>query len=195
MRDLQRELTRNVLVKTALRLFGEKGYAYTTVDDIASTAGATRPTFYLHFASKGDLMRALIIEVDTILTSADDPPLAVVIESGDRAKIGAWLARKFDQFPVIQPYVQAANDAAASERDIALAVRQWFEMAIGEIKLGLDRAGRFDPATRHIRSVLAFGQLEFLSRRWMHFGWDHGRPTALLQITDSWCYLLAEQPD
>jgi len=50
-----------------------------TVDEIAASAGTTRTTFYQHFASKSQLMQAVIRDVDEIFTTADDPPLAMVI--------------------------------------------------------------------------------------------------------------------
>ena len=82
LREAQKDLTRGLLMKRALKLFDERGYANTTVDDIAASAGTTRTTFYQHFKSKAELTKALILEVNEILTSSDDPPLATVIEFG-----------------------------------------------------------------------------------------------------------------
>jgi AcrR family transcriptional regulator len=60
MRAAQREFTRNRLIEAAIEVFAEKGYARTTVDDIAERAGSTRATFYLHFKAKSDLLSELI---------------------------------------------------------------------------------------------------------------------------------------
>ena len=46
LREVQKDLTRGLLMERALRLFDERGYANTTVDDIAASAGTTRTTFY-----------------------------------------------------------------------------------------------------------------------------------------------------
>jgi len=62
----------------------------------------------------------------------------------------------------------------------------------GAIEEGLDRAGRFDSGTRRIRAVLAFGQLEYLAKRWLRVGWVVDRETCLQILTDSWCHLLTE---
>lgn len=40
----------------AFRLFREKGYEKTTVQDICDACGISKPTFYSRFASKGDLI-------------------------------------------------------------------------------------------------------------------------------------------
>jgi hypothetical protein len=71
------------------------------------------------------------------------------------------LAREVDKWPDIRLYVTAAHEAAAQEKDIQASVIQWFEGAIGDIQAGLDRAGRYEPSSRRIRAVLAFGRLEF----------------------------------
>ncbi len=55
-------LTRKQILDAALRLFSEKGFARTSVRDIAQVAGITDAAIYYHFASKRDLFEALIEE-------------------------------------------------------------------------------------------------------------------------------------
>jgi AcrR family transcriptional regulator len=195
LREAQKQLTRRLLLESGLDVFESKGYASTTVDDIASGAGTTRTTFYLHFPSKAELMKSLIVELDKLLVSSDDPPLTGVVASGQRAQIRAWLERKVDQWPEIKRCASAAQAAAASDNEISLAVNRWFEGVIADIHTGLDLANRFDPASRHVRGTLAFGQLEFLSRRWFDVGWTESlqRDSSVDLLVDSWCWLLTTQ--
>ena len=51
-REQQRRRTRRLLAESALRLFAERGYDETTVDDIAAAAGVSARTFFLHFPTK-----------------------------------------------------------------------------------------------------------------------------------------------
>jgi AcrR family transcriptional regulator len=192
LREAQKRMTRELLLKEGLALFEAKGYAATTIDDIAAAAGTTRQTFYQHFASKAALMRELITVVNQILIAEDDPRLWVVVESGDRAKIHAWLGTKIDQWPVIKPYIMAAHEAAAQDAEIQEAIDVWFESAISDIHRGLDSAGRFAPSSRRVRGTLAFGQLEFASRRWMRHGWDVDRDETHTLLTESWLSLLVD---
>jgi AcrR family transcriptional regulator len=186
-------MTRRLLMEKALELFEAKGYVATTIDDIAAAAGTTRTTFYMHFASKAQLMQELVAELDVIFTSADDPPLRRVVSSGDPQLIRAFIETKADQWPVTRSHVLAANQAAAVEPDIAATKEQWYEATIAEMQRGLDDAGRFEPATRRVRCSLAFGQLEYLSVRWMERGWSVvDRQSALDVLADSWCHLLAD---
>ena len=191
LRAAQKRMTYELFLDKGLELFGEKGYAATTVDDIASAAGSTRTTFYLHFASKAELMSALLQRVDTILTAADDPSLTEVVESGSREVIRAWLDRKLTQWDEIKPYL-VASFQAAHEPAVIEQTESWFQSATGDIEQGLVRAGRFPADRRRMRSILAFGQLEYLSRRYFAVGWATvDRATALEELTDSWCHLLA----
>jgi AcrR family transcriptional regulator len=51
---------RALIVDGAGRLFGERGYEATRLDEIAAAAGVTKPILYRHFDSKRDLYLALL---------------------------------------------------------------------------------------------------------------------------------------
>ena len=51
---------RALILDSAGRLFGERGYAHTTLDEIAEAAQVTKPVLYRHFDSKKDLYLALL---------------------------------------------------------------------------------------------------------------------------------------
>jgi len=61
---------REQLVATAQRLFGERGYRATTMEDIANAAGVTKPLLYQHFASKRALYLELVHQVSSELLEA-----------------------------------------------------------------------------------------------------------------------------
>ena len=69
---------RLTVVGEALRLFSEKGYEATTVDDIARAAGISRRTFFRQFRAKEDVVFAdheilLARAADFLSGSHDDP--------------------------------------------------------------------------------------------------------------------------
>ncbi|MDV2475464.1 TetR/AcrR family transcriptional regulator [Rhodococcus zopfii] len=194
LRAAQKQMTHELFLAKALELFGTKGYAATTIDDLATAAGSTRTTFYLHFSSKSDVMSALLTKVDTILTAADDPTLTAVVASGSRALIRQWLDRKLSQWDEIKPYMTASYQAAY-DPEVAAKTEQWFEGAVNDMTEGLNRADRLEPTRRRIRCVLAFGQLEHVSRRYFSLGWRTPREICLEELTDSWCHLLDARND
>jgi AcrR family transcriptional regulator len=54
--------TRKQILDASLRLFSERGFASTTVRDIARLAGITDAAIYYHFASKRELLEARVDE-------------------------------------------------------------------------------------------------------------------------------------
>jgi AcrR family transcriptional regulator len=51
---------RELILEAAGRLFGERGYAHVTLDQIAAAANVTKPVLYRHFDSKKALYLALL---------------------------------------------------------------------------------------------------------------------------------------
>ncbi|MDA0638121.1 helix-turn-helix domain containing protein [Nonomuraea sp. MCN248] len=58
LREAKKERTREALVEAAVRLFEENGYERTTVAQIAAAAQLSTRTFFLHFATKEDVLLA-----------------------------------------------------------------------------------------------------------------------------------------
>jgi TetR/AcrR family transcriptional regulator, acrAB operon repressor len=56
------EKTKEDLLKAALKVFSQKGYARATLQDIAEAAGVTRGALYWHFQGKAELYCQLVTE-------------------------------------------------------------------------------------------------------------------------------------
>jgi AcrR family transcriptional regulator len=85
---------RERLLEVAREIFAERGYQATTMDDLATAAGFTKPILYQHFASKESLYdeivettAAQLIDALTDATSKVDVPRAMV-ESAFRVFFG-----------------------------------------------------------------------------------------------------------
>ena len=53
-------LTRKILIDTASNVFGQKGYAQTTLEEVAREAGVTRGAIYWHFDNKFEMFHAVL---------------------------------------------------------------------------------------------------------------------------------------
>ncbi|MFI7505014.1 TetR/AcrR family transcriptional regulator [Streptomyces sp. NPDC049687] len=190
LRAAQKEMTRRLLLSTALELFEAHGYAGTTVDDIAKAAGTTRVTFYAYFPSRTALMKALFGQLEELWARDGSPDLVAVVREGGRDGIAAWLRATAQQWPRIRPYVLAAHEAAAVDPEVRELVEGRLDGLVADVQAALDRAGRFDPGSRRMRAFLALTQLDQLSRHWMRHGWQSDPVTALGLLTDSWVHLL-----
>jgi len=199
LRAAQKEMTRRLLVESALELFSTTGYASTTVDEIASKAGTTRVTFYAYFPSKTELVKALISErlnetLDRLRSpegGSTAPALVEAVEAGTRERLGSWIREISGHWSQVRPIIQISRDAAAVDAELRGLVDAWMEEAIGDIEAGLERAGRFDPETRHFRGVLAMGQFDYVAQHWDDAKWGIDRDKMLDLLTDSWLGLLS----
>jgi AcrR family transcriptional regulator len=68
LRERKKARTRAELQRHALRLFQARGYAATTIDDIAAAADVSRSTFFRYFPTKEDVV--LFDDVDPLLEAA-----------------------------------------------------------------------------------------------------------------------------
>lgn len=59
-RDLQKEQTKSLLLKTAYDVFSEKGIMNTRVSDIAKTAGVSHGTIFVHFRSQEAMVEEVV---------------------------------------------------------------------------------------------------------------------------------------
>ena len=64
LRSQHVEATRQAVLAAARSLFGQQGYAQTSVDEIAAAARVTKGAVYHHFAGKVALFRAVYAEVE-----------------------------------------------------------------------------------------------------------------------------------
>lgn len=200
LRVAQKEQTRQRLLDTALELFESKGYASTTIDDIAAAAGTTRVTFYAYFPSRRAIMAALIDRLNVILERHESPAhrstasaLVDVVHTGTAQAIGGWVREQAARWPVIRPYILSATVAAAVEPEIQELVDEWSEEVVGDIQDGLDLAERFDPATRHFRGVLAFEMLDRTNLHWIRHQWDIDTDPAIDVLIEAWVDLLGHR--
>ena len=70
--------TRQDVLRSALQVFSEKGYAATTLKEIADRAGVTRGAVYWHFDNKADLYNTLLAEFSAISSQV----VAKAVEAG-----------------------------------------------------------------------------------------------------------------
>jgi AcrR family transcriptional regulator len=76
----RRQATRTAVIKAASRLFGDRGFAATTIDEIAAAARVAKGAVYHHFATKEAVFEAvfdqvsagLLAEVDRVARSEKD---------------------------------------------------------------------------------------------------------------------------
>lgn len=130
LRERKKIETRLALAREAMRLFEERGYAATTVDDIAAAANVSRRTFFRYFATKEEVF---IVDPEGKLAAlhvalAHGPPgepTIAALRRGVVALTGAYfepqLVRAEARVALQEPIVAAAGLAYQVRWEEALA--------------------------------------------------------------------------
>lgn len=88
LREAQKELTRKRIRDAAKEVLSIKGYAATTLDEVAITAGLQRSTLYAYFRNKEDILGAIANEyLDDIARIVGKIPA----RDPTKADIDAWI--------------------------------------------------------------------------------------------------------
>jgi AcrR family transcriptional regulator len=155
---------RQQLFAVALRLFAERGYRATTMDDVAEAAGVTKPLVYQHFSSKRSLYLELVDSVAKEMVSAIGRATAAA--EGPRQQVEMGFAAYFDLVVAHESafrLLYGRNDA--DDRELGQALRR-VEDAIAEAIEPLIAAG-LDPEHRRFLAYAVVGMAEGASRHWL----------------------------
>ena len=64
--------TKRKIFETSMKLFAEKGYENTSIEEITATVGVAKGTLYYHFASKEEIFNFLVSEGVKLLQNSVD---------------------------------------------------------------------------------------------------------------------------
>jgi AcrR family transcriptional regulator len=186
-RDRQREATRDALRSVGLRMFAENGFQETTVDQIAAAVGVTRRTFFLHYASKDDLLLghvpAQLARLRAELDAAP-PELEVVARAGHAlAGLAAAMQARDDlmlQLDLLYraPQLHAVNleQFTAFEDAVGDAVRRWLA--------GRRRLRREEDAFARLVGMVGIAALRAALRAWHRRGGRGSLPALVHRQVD-----------
>ena len=162
----RRELVENELYEHATRLFAERGFAGTSLQDIAEAMGITRPALYYYVKSKDELLAKLAADVAggsaaQITEVAARPGLDAVGKIREIARLNVVrVATQPERFRLLirseahlPPELSRAYDT--SRRAVLKAVT-------GVIEDGI-RAGRFRPVDARVAALGVIGMCNWVA--------------------------------
>lgn len=148
------------VLEQAARLFAQKGFAGTSLQDVAEAVGLSRPALYYYFKSKNALLEALIQDVtvnaaEALTAIRDDPAL-----TGEQRLYRAveamvlWVLDRPTRFKVIDR-AEADLPKPLADRHVA-AKRKVLEAMSGLIERGM-REGALRPADPRMSALCLIG--------------------------------------
>lgn len=168
-RNPRRELVEKQILDQATRLFAEKGFASTTLQDIADATGLTRPALYHYVANKDELLSRLISE-------SAETPAAVLHDINARADLGP--TEKLRKMATAIALNQAQNAdrfklVIRSEADLPEEISRTFQQSrrhvlkefVVVIESGI-KAGELRPVDARTAALGIIGMLNWVA--WWH---------------------------
>lgn len=181
------EDVRDRIVTSALRYFAEKGYAGTSLREIAEAARTTKPMIYYYFKSKeglyistlGDLLQQFADAIDQA-THPDDDPCEKLREFADAYLRYFQSQEPHAAFVVREVFGLGADIMNEFGRNLDERIRSRLTRVLEEgVRQGIFRGGDIDACTIGIMGILNM----FILRR-IFGGVELDREAAVAQVTD-----------
>ena len=148
LRERKKRQTRKALARAAVRLFWERGYDATTVDDIAAAANVSRRTFFRYFKSKDEVF---IVDPEGKLEAmrialAEGPPDEPTLDALRRGAL-AMTAAYWE--PELSRDIIALMEREPTMMAAAMAYQvRWVDALARELAVDMGVDVRFDPRPR-----------------------------------------------
>lgn len=170
LRARKKARTKADLQRHALRLFRDRGYTATTVDDIAAAAEVSRSTFFRYFATKEQVV--LYDDVDPLLVEAfaEQPPGTPLLTAFRTA-----LRLAFDRLPAEKRELEEVRmELARTVPEIKAAVRDEFTVGAVAARVAADLGRSPDePDVLIFAGTVLGGRLAAQELVERHPGWSY----------------------
>ena len=114
----QGKKTLRKLLDAAMIVFEKRGYHAARVDDIVKVAKTSHGTFYLYFANKEDLFRALLADVSDEMTQLSEELPSIAPTRSGYDELREWLGRFFDLYSRYYPVIRAWTESEVGDSDL-----------------------------------------------------------------------------
>ena len=171
MREEISAYKRDRILEEAVKLFYERGFSGTTLDDIAGKLGVTKPFIYTHFRSKVELLEAICrptieMSLEAIVNAAQQPGTASERLFNGVVDFTKVVLQRQGNIAVYFREEKNLSDAGLADIN---ALRKRFDRVLSELlKEGAD-AGEFTVADVRV-AALAIGGMVSWAYTWYQPG-------------------------
>jgi AcrR family transcriptional regulator len=165
--------TMRKLLDAGMRVFAERGFYAARVDDIVRAARTSHGTFYLYFANKEELLRALAVECAHEMGALAGGLDTVTVDDAGAAELRRFLESFFSTYARFGPVLRAWMEGNVDDRETSrLGVAAFTDIA-SALGVRMREAGApADPATIAALMALLERFAYFLVSRRLEFDAD-----------------------
>ena len=185
----QGERTRQRLLDAAKKVFKERSYPETRVDDITREAGTSHGAFYLYFSNKAEVLEALAIETaERMYTLADE------LEGMEKGEAGfeqlrGWMEHFIDNYEENSPVVVAWMSARPQDERFDRLGREVLAKFAGRIAHTIrasEANGDRHPVNPGVAAVALVAMLERFCYYWLVRGGSFDREDVVDTMAAIW---------
>jgi AcrR family transcriptional regulator len=188
LRQQQKLMTRDRILDAAVQVFLSHGYADATIDDIVAASAIGRATFYLHFKSKLEVMRAII------QTREEQNQLLITeLDAGERptrTSIEAWLHRFVGHWAAEGDRYLVGMQALASEPGLSDQLEAGVRQARNKLAAVMERDAKLSKAEAGLRAELLVGTLQRACRALVTTPGQYRADMVVRLVSDIWCHVM-----
>ncbi len=185
----QGERTRQRLLDAAKKVFRERSYPETRVDDITREAGTSHGAFYLYFANKAEVLEALAIETAERMYGLADQLEGIEPGEAGFEQLCRWLEEFIDTYEVNSPVVVAWMSARPQDERFDRLGREVLSNFSGRIAHTIRRSvneGQRHPIHVGIAATALIAMLERFCYYWLVRGADLKRQDVVETLAAIW---------
>lgn len=166
MAERKRQLVSSELTEAALQLLARKGFDAVTIDEIVTTAGVSRRTFFRYFASKEDVVVQFLadmgvgIHAELAARPEGEPPSVAL-----RHAVWVPIAACGDHSERVLPVVRLILRTPALRARFLEHQAQWSDELTGEVARRLGRDAGADMYPR-LAAGMALSAFDAVLQRW-----------------------------
>ena len=168
-----KEARRELILKSAEKVFSEKGFLNSTISDVAKETGVSDTTIYEYFSSKEELLFSIPRDGIELSNEILDAHLKYIRGASNKLRGMIYHLCKYYQD---NPYFASISlmtlktNKKFMETDIYKDLIEYYKIIINVIKEGIkDGELKKDTDPYFVRSVI-IGSIEFIVIRWLMYG-------------------------
>jgi AcrR family transcriptional regulator len=184
---------RQEIVREAAKVFEEKGYEATTLNDIAERLGTDRASLYYYVGSKEELLHEIVRQVLEENVAAAEQVMAQPGTPAEKIEgLIEYMILSFDKnYPHMYVYVEDLARISRQESDWARDVvkkTKRFESIVVQILDDGRKDGTFrSDLPNHISALALFGMIN-----WTHRWYKPGSAHSAREIAETFCALFLD---
>ena len=173
------EQRREAIVAEAARLFAGRGFASTSVADLAAACATSKSLIYHYYPSKEDILHAVMAShIDQLVQDVADAADAAPDAHGRLRALVHRFMRHYVGAADRQKVLLNELDSLPADRRAAIVAKQRGIIgAVTELLTALDPS--LTPARARVQAMLLFGMIN-----WTHTWFDPAGPVSAAEVAD-----------